>query len=387
MVFLDTTTWVAVGAAIGSAALALALGATLIVVLVRARRREEPQIDVARMLRDSDERFERTLEDVSGKLRQARDDLRRSHRVSALASTIDLDVLSERILEAALGLEGVDAGALSVPRLDEEPLIATAGLTAEEAKRQALPTDPEAGAGAVTIVYRYPEDDADPARIGGGLAVPLDGADAPVGMLAVFWRGRSRELSEADVAALEELAADAGRAVENAIRFRDASRLADLDALTGLQNRRYFHDTLARECARAGRYERELALLVLDVDNFKAINDRIGHLAADAVLAQLAERVRSVVRTSDIACRIGGDEFAVILPESNLEDAEQLYRRLQFAIENAAAGPVERLQISAGVAKLEGEADPVAFFEQADEALYRAKQNGKSRAEPAQNGV
>jgi diguanylate cyclase (GGDEF)-like protein len=74
----------------------------------------------------------------------------------------------------------------------------------------------------------------------------------------------------------------------------------------------------------AGRYERRLALIVVDIDDFKAINDRIGHLAGDSVLAVVAERLRSAVRRADVPCRVGGDEFAVILPEATLRDAEQL---------------------------------------------------------------
>src|SRR4029078_5307305 len=111
------------------------------------------------------------------------------------------------------------------------------------------------------------------------------------------------------------------------------------DALTGLHNRRYFHETLSREVARAQRYDRQLALVVLDLDDFKAINDRIGHLTGDAVLPEWAERLRDVVRTAYIACRVGGDEFAVILPESTLADADQLYRRLQAGVVAAAVGP------------------------------------------------
>src|SRR5207253_8367861 len=123
---------------------------------------------------------------------------------------------------------------------------------------------------------------------------------------------------------LEDLARRAGPAIENARRFREARQLADLDALTGLHNRRYFHETLAREVSRAQRYNRRLALLALDLDNLKAINDRLGHLAGDGVLAEVANRIRDVVRSADIACRVGGDEVAVILPESAMADAKQL---------------------------------------------------------------
>ena len=178
---------------------------------------------------------------------------------------------------------------------------------------------------------------------------------------------------------LEELALRAGPAIENAKRFREARQLADLDALTGLHNRRYFHETLSREVARAQRYGRRLALIVLDLDDFKAINDRIGHLAGDAVIAESAERVRDVVRSADIACRVGGDEFAVIMPESTLADADQLYRRLQATVSARPVGQAGRLSFSAGVAELVPDDDPTAFFERSDEALYRAKERGKAQ--------
>src|SRR5207237_429188 len=136
----------------------------------------------------------------------------------------------------------------------------------------------------------------------------------------------------------------------NARRFREARQLADLDALTSLHNRRYFHETLAREVARAQRYNRQLALIVFDLDDFKEINDRIGHLTGDSVLAEAAERVRGVVRSADVACRVGGDEFAVILPEASIDEADQLYHRIQEAVSSSPIGAAGRLYLSAGVA-------------------------------------
>src|SRR5207249_9014087 len=161
--------------------------------------------------------------------------------------------------------------------------------------------------------------------------------------------------------------------------FKEARQLADLDALTGLHNRRYFHETLAREVSRAHRYGRKLALVVFDLDDFKAINDRIGHLAGDAVLAETADRVRDVVRSADVACRVGGDEFAVILPESSTGDADQLYHRLLGAVSSRPVAQAGRLSISAGMAELRAEDDPVAFFQRADDALDRAKERGKGQ--------
>jgi diguanylate cyclase (GGDEF)-like protein len=178
----------------------------------------------------------------------------------------------------------------------------------------------------------------------------------------------------------------AGPAIENARKFREARQLADLDALTGLHNRRYFHETLARECARAHRYRRRLALIVFDVDDFKSVNDKVGHLAGDAVLAEAAGRAREVIRTADIPCRVGGDEFSVIMPESGIEQAEQLFGRLQETISGRPIEQAGRLDISAGVAELQQDDDSISFFERADEALYRAKEAGKGQSVTADGG-
>jgi diguanylate cyclase (GGDEF)-like protein len=102
-------------------------------------------------------------------------------------------------------------------------------------------------------------------------------------------------------------------------------------------------------------------------------------------LAGAAERVRSVVRSADIACRVGGDEFAIVMPESSLHDADQLYRRVRSAV---SAGPIDqagRIFLSAGVAELEVDDNPTSFFERADEALYRAKEAGKGQMRQAKS--
>jgi len=211
------------------------------------------------------------------------------------------------------------------------------------------------------------------------VAVPLPGETAPLGLLTIFTRAPDRTFVEEQVSELEELALRAGPAIENARSFQEARQLADLDALTGLHNRRFFHETLAREVARAHRYRRNLALIIFDLDDFKAINDRIGHLAGDAVLAEAAERIRDVVRSADFACRVGGDEFAVILPESKLGDADQLYGRLRTALSSKPVGEAGPLTMSAGMAELQPDDDAIAFFQRADHALYGAKEAGKGQ--------
>jgi diguanylate cyclase (GGDEF)-like protein len=371
----DSASWIAVGLAVSAVVVAVAVA---VAVLLLLRRR--PVAAPATAANGDASALDRALAEARAQISRGRE-------------LAEITVLS-RALETATGLPGIDASMIVLPAksqaADGEPLVATAGMSAEEAVRQPVSGPPDGqSARAVRIAYSYTreETEEDGDLIRGGVSVPLRDDDGePIGTLAVYWRGHDREASDSELALFEELALRAGPALENARRFREARQLADLDALTNLHNRRYFHETLARECSRAHRYDRRLALVVFDIDDFKAINDRIGHLAGDAVLAAAAERVQSVVRSADVACRVGGDEFAVILPESTLGDAEQLYRRLQFAVGSRPLGPFERIHLSAGIAELRPEDDAKTFFERADEALYRAKETGKGRFSAA-NGV
>jgi diguanylate cyclase (GGDEF)-like protein len=385
MPLADTATWIAVGFAIGAAVLALGASAALLTYVVRRGRAERSKPAAV----PGGPGLRAVPDEASLALVDAREETRRSRRLAEIAATIDLDSVLERTLTAATDSAGVDA-AMAVVREDEdEPLVATFGMTAREASRQPVTTSPSGGARAVRISYRYdPEDEADDeengALISGGVSVPLREDNVGViGTLAVFWRGTDQVPEDGVIGALEELARTSAPAIRNAQKFRLARQLADVDGLTSLHNRRYFHETLARETARAQRYERRLALVILDVDDFKETNDRLGHLGGDAVLAAVAERLLTAVRRADIACRVGGDEFAVILPEAGARDAEQLYQRIQFAVGSGAAGPAENVRISAGIAELRPEDDAISLFERADEALYRAKEGGKGQVRKA----
>jgi diguanylate cyclase (GGDEF)-like protein len=368
--------------------ISVGLGAlvVLLLALLIVRWRSDTSTDerVAEVVASLNARMDELGKELAGALERAEEEGRRSRIFGELAGSIDLDEVLSRTLEAAGALGGADAALVMLPDPQEgKPLVATLGLSVEEAERHAITGPPDGRlARSITMTYTYPElerEAGDEGVIHAGLAVPLPGEGGTLGYLTVFTRKKGHEYSDDDVRQLETLALRAGPAIENARRFREARQLADLDALTGLHNRRFFHETLARECARAHRYERKLSLIVFDLDDFKEINDRIGHLAGDAVLAEAAERVRDVVRTADIACRVGGDEFAVILPESSIEDADQLYRRLQNAVGSRPIGQAGKLFVSAGVAELRAEDDPVSFFQRADDALYRAKEAGKGR--------
>src|SRR5438105_9931884 len=335
------------------------------------------------------DRMEAMARELTGAVERAEEEGRRNQTLGDLGGSIDLDEVLSRTLEAAGAVPGADAALVSMQGPEGKPLVATLGLSTEEAEHQAITGPPDGRqARSISITYRYgadPSSDGD--HIHSGVAVPLEGEAGQFGYLTVFSRAVSRSLDDRVIRELEALATRAGPAIDNAKRFREARQLADLDALTNLHNRRYFHETLAREIARAQRYDRNLALIVFDLDDFKEVNDRIGHLAGDSVLADAAERVRDVVRSADIACRVGGDEFAVILPESALEDGDQLYRRIQNAVASRPVGSSgNKIYLSAGVAELVPDDDAVSFFQRADEALYRAKESGKGRAVAANSG-
>jgi diguanylate cyclase (GGDEF)-like protein len=161
--------------------------------------------------------------------------------------------------------------------------------------------------------------------------------------------------------------------------------LAATDLLTGLANRRAFDEALAREASLAGRGVRPLSLLALDVDHFKTFNDAFGHPAGDEALRRVAEAIRGCCRATDVAARTGGEEFAVLLPGTDLEGALVLAERVRAAVE-AGPWPLRPVTASAGVATLGAACRGAAerLVAAADRALYRAKRDGRNRVVSAQ---
>jgi diguanylate cyclase (GGDEF)-like protein len=362
-------------------AVAATLAAVVGCTLLRRRGRGGTEARTADLVHQLEARMEQMGVELSAALERAREETRRSRLLGELAGSIDLDEVMRRTIEAAAAVPGADAAVMSVESADGEPVTAAIGLSPEETDEHGFSHNPR-GHRARSMLIAY-DTDSDPVGeqppISAGLAVPIQARQETIGLICVFSRGPSSPFSQSQIDELETLAAQVSPVIHNARRFREARLLADLDGLTSLHNRRYFYETLGREVARAQRYERRLALLVFDLDDFKAINDRIGHLAGDAVLADVAQRIRSVVRTADIPCRVGGDEFAVILPESGIDEADHLYRRLQVELSTRPVVHAGRLLISAGVAQLLPQDDTVSLFQRADEALYRAKHAGKGR--------
>jgi diguanylate cyclase (GGDEF)-like protein len=181
---------------------------------------------------------------------------------------------------------------------------------------------------------------------------------------------------------LTEIIAFLGRLFGHARMFEQARTEARVDSLTGLYNQRWMTETLGREIRRAERFETPLSALMVDLDGMKAVNDRRGHAAGDDVLRQVGRRIAGALRQFDGAARIGGDEFFVLLPATNIRGAEQVGLRvldaIRLVVHDLNVGGL-RVTASVGAAEWHGGLDPAAFTDLVDRTMYRAKQAGGDR--------
>jgi diguanylate cyclase (GGDEF)-like protein/PAS domain S-box-containing protein len=161
---------------------------------------------------------------------------------------------------------------------------------------------------------------------------------------------------------------------------KELEEAAHHDRLTGAFNRHFFDRLVEKECARSARLSKPLALLILDIDHFKLINDEHGHLAGDEVLKQLVNHISQRVRETDILTRWGGEEFALLLPETSLEGARELAESLRTSVEaTELVEGLPKLTISLGGTRIRTDESAKASFRRADEALYKAKDSGRNQ--------
>ena len=190
---------------------------------------------------------------------------------------------------------------------------------------------------------------------------------------------KPRDFSDQEISILNSF----GRIVVDEIGLR---QIASTDALTGVMSRRAWIEAAEAELGRSGRYERPLSVMIVDVDHFKAINDTFGHNVGDMVLKQLAQVLTDGLRQFDQLGRLGGEEFAVLLPETDADAAIASAERMRSLVENRFFADLDgrRCTISAGVAEAGPEGDSLPpLLDRADKALYRAKANGRNRVEIA----
>ncbi|NUT56620.1 MAG: diguanylate cyclase [Thermoleophilia bacterium] len=212
------------------------------------------------------------------------------------------------------------------------------------------------------------------------IVVPLIARGALKGTLNVYRIGEHASFTDAEFELAQRLGDAAALALDNAhIRAR-LEREAQTDSLTGLYNHRYFHERLRRELTRASAEHENVAVVMLDIDDFKKVNDVFGHAVGDDVLAELADRLRATVRAGDVVCRIGGEEFAVIVPESCEEHTTSLATRLAARLDELEIGVAGRIAVSIGNAQgPEHAANPRELVACAEAAMMTAKARGKNQ--------
>jgi diguanylate cyclase (GGDEF)-like protein len=233
-------------------------------------------------------------------------------------------------------------------------------------------------------------------RVGSLALIPLRRNDQLDGVLTFASYDPGRFNAELASDFLAHLGMVAALCIENAANRARLLRSGLTDFLTGFHNRRYLNARLREELARAQRFRQPVACLMIDVDNFKPINDKNGHLGGDAVLREVAKRLNAEMRVSDVGARFGGDEFAIVLPQGDLHDGERVAQRV---LESVRGTPIqidgerhETVTLSIGVAVAEPKHDTrdlkllgERLMAEADAALYRSKTAGRNQVAVSKN--
>lgn len=397
-------------------AVLLALGIAVLSARATTRPLEELGVAVARIasgdlstvidVRSKDEvgrlatAFNAMTDDLRGYLQQleaSRDELRSgvARLGDMLSSTHDLDRILHVVLESAMASTRASGGMvlLLTPARDELVLAASRGVDVPLDLRLkvgdgvsggvALSGDPVRG--RVGSVSGGPgELRPSPGEPTGTsvIAVPLKSSGTVIGVLDLFGSVLPQGFDDSDLATIRTFASQATIAVDNVLLHQEAQRLSITDGLTGLWNYRYLTMTAGKEIERAARFSRPLGLLMLDLDHFKDVNDTFGHQRGDAVLIELADRIKDQVRDVDTVARYGGEEFVVVLPETDEAGTARLAERICDAVRRTPFGgpgvPPVHLTVSAGAAVFPDHGLVASvLLARADEAMYQAKHAGR----------
>lgn len=331
--------------------------------------------------------------------------VRRSERLErvlelsrGLAESLSLRYTTKRLLNAVEDLSGAEQADLWLRSRDRQDLVrygvtgrgGTVALDPDSVPVNAV----EVGVGAIGRAAHYGRaiplderrDGRTPEAHASGTAIPLVVGSQVIGVLALSpARGESLDLDMIDGLILQ-----GASALQAAQLHGDVAEQSRKDALTGLANRRQFDEDLAANVERSKRYGYQLALIMIDLDHFKQVNDLYGHPRGDEVLQDVAATIARSVRSVDTAYRYGGEELCILLPETSVDDACELADRVRRQVEGSFPWATESaVTLSAGVAALEQGGDGPRLVGAADRALYAAKRNGRNRVEcdaPAPSG-
>ena len=203
--------------------------------------------------------------------------------------------------------------------------------------------------------------------------------DEPLGQLTFR---RKQKFSNAEIEALERLLCSLLYPLRNALLYQDALQLAQKDPLTGICNRAALDEMMQRELSHAHRQGSSCALIILDIDHFKAVNDKYGHIVGDCALKAVANMMAKCKRDGDLLFRYGGEEFVVLMRDTEMEGAGLLAERIRSHIEShpcRCADAVVNIRVSIGVSVLQKKDSPASLFTRADQALYSAKRHGRNQ--------
>jgi two-component system cell cycle response regulator len=336
---------------------------------IRERRRQTAERDAA---------FRSALNRLGDALTVTHD---RSGIISAVLETSALSVAAERGVFYAIvpgngGLRAMSDYGFDADNLELPPGEGVAGDAAVHDRVTEGP-DP--------VPLSPAEPDANTA-----VAVPLRSGNRILGVLALYGRRSGDRFGPDEVHVLQSLVRQAETAIENTFLYEEATRLSITDGLTGLWNRRLFDLRLSEELQRAIRFQEPFGLILIDLDHFKAVNDRFGHQAGDAVLVEVARRLTDATREVDVVTRFGGEEFALILPKTPVAGTMRLANKVREVVAEQpfAAGDASiPLTVSVGAACYpEHGLSAPELVAAADAALYRAKDGGRDRVEEAEPG-
>ena len=315
-----------------------------------------------------------------------------------LSSILDLDELLEKIMDKAIELLGAEKGILflypediNLPKAlevrvsrnvecvgteDDTFLTSRSIIKKVEKEKEALVIED-----AVTDDIFKEQASVINYGLRSVLCVPIQHRNKLLGVIYLDNRMISGLFNREDLWVLELISSQAGVSIENARLFKQSV----MDALTGIYNRAYFDNFLLHSVEKARQHNKKLSLMLIDVDNFKKFNDTYGHQVGDIVLKSVAEKIRNKIRNNDVATRYGGDEFAVILPDTGKQKAKIIAEELNIAVyehkviqKNDSGQEVElNITVSVGVAELTG-GDRTELVENADKALYKVKELGRN---------
>ena len=313
-----------------------------------------------------------------------------------LSSILDIEELLEKIVDKAIEVLGAERGILFVypengKRQKDLEIKVLRNIERLEIEKEAFLTsrsiikkvekEKEALIIEDAVTDNELKDQISVANYGlrSVLCVPIKHRNELIGVIYLDNRMISGLFNQEDLWILELISSQAGVSIENARLCKKSV----IDGLTGIYNRAFFDNYLLQNVERAQRYKKKLSLMLIDVDQFKKFNDTYGHQAGDMVLKSVAQEIIKRIRKSDVAARYGGDEFAVILPETGKENAKIVGEEINRSIrehkviyESTIGNEVLNITVSVGIAELEG--DRTELIENADKALYKVKELGRN---------